>query len=546
MTHRLIPVMITASILGVAAAPASGSAAAPAAAVPTMTVDVSAGRHMISRLVYGMNSPDAALATELGLPARRWGGNATSRYNWQNNTTNVGSDWYFENIVGSASSSLDAFVRANRARATTSIVTVPMTGWVAKNSSAAHPYTCAFPRASYPAQDSYDPWDAGCGNGLSGGRTLTPGAATRTSLAAGPAFVTSMVRHLVSTHGDAAHGGVAVYELDNEPTLWNSTHRDVHPTALGYEELKAKSLATAAAVKAGDPTALVLGPSDWGWCAYFYSAVDRCGGSPTDHDAHGADLAPWYLRQFKSYADAHPGTRLLDYLDEHYYPEAAGVALAPAGNATTQALRLRSTRSLWDPTYVDESWIGTDVKAPPIQLIRRMKAWAAKEYPGTRTAITEYNFGGLESMNGALAQADVLGVFGREGLGLAALWGPPSSGQPGAFAFRIYRNYDGAGSRFGDVSVSATSADSGALAVYAAQRSSDGALTVVVVNKSASALTWRTTLAGFTPTGSAARYTYSTAALSRIVPGPAVPVGPGGWNLTYPATSITLLVLPRA
>jgi len=29
------------------------------------------------------------------------------------------------------------------------------------------------------------------------------------------------------------------------------------------------------------------------------------------------------------------------------------VSLAPAGDASTQALRLRTTRSLWDPTYTD-------------------------------------------------------------------------------------------------------------------------------------------------------------------------------------------------
>ncbi len=356
-----------------------------------------------------------------------------------------------------------------------------------------------------------------------------------------------MVEHLVSAHGDAAHGGVSVYSLDNEPTLWSSTHRDVHPAALTYDELASKSLATAAAVKAGDPTAAVLGPADWGWCAYFYSAADACGQTPTDHAAHGGvDLAPWYLRQFKAYADTHAGVRLLDYFDEHYYPQTPGVALATAGDSATQAARLRSTRSLWDPTYVDESWIGTDVQAPPIQLIRRMKTWVAAEYPGTRTAVTEYNFGGLESLNGALTQADVLGIFGREGLDLATLWGPPQAGQPGVFAFTLYRDYDGAGSQFGDTSVAASSPDQARLAVYAAQRTSDGALTVVVVNKSASALAWPVRLAGLVPSGQAARYQYSGADLTRIVPLPPVAVGRTGWTVTYPASSVTLLVLRPA
>ena len=118
-----------------------------------------------------------------------------------------------------------------------------------------------------------------------------------------------------------------------------------------------------------------------------------------------------------------------------------------------------------------------------------MKAWVAQYYPGTKVAITEYNWGALDDINGALAQADVLGIFGREGLDLATIWGEPQPTDPGAYAFRMYRNYDGAGSRFGDVSVSAVSSDQGQLAVYAAQRSSDKALTVMVVNKTGEDLT---------------------------------------------------------
>jgi hypothetical protein len=36
---------------------------------------------------------DVALADELQLPLNRWGGNHTSRFNWQVSVTNQGSDW---------------------------------------------------------------------------------------------------------------------------------------------------------------------------------------------------------------------------------------------------------------------------------------------------------------------------------------------------------------------------------------------------------------------------------------------------------------------
>jgi hypothetical protein len=252
----------------------------------------------------------------------------------------------------------------------------------------------------------------------------------------------------------------------------------------------------------------------------------------------------WYLAQMQAYQQAN-GVRLLDYLDLHYYPQANSVSLAPAGSAATQALRLRSTRSLWDPAYIDESWISdTEPGGVAVRLLPRMRAWVEANYPGTRLALTEYNWGALDHLNGALAQADALGIFGREGLDLATLWSPPEPAQPGAFAFRVYRNYDSAGARFGDVSVRAQSADQGQLAVYAAQRSADQTVTLIVINKTSAALTSTVALAGFAPASAAAVYRYSGANLGAIVRQPDQTLTSAGFTAAFPANSITLLALP--
>ena len=174
-----------------------------------------------------------------------------------------------------------------------------------------------------------------------------------------------------------------------------------------------------------------------------------------------------------------------------------------------------------------------------------MRAWVARYYPGTKTAITEYNWGGLESMNGALAQADLLGIFGRERLDLATLWGPTKASDPWAFAFKIYRNYDGANGQFGDTSVRATSSAQGRLAVYAATRSTDGALTMVVINKSGSAIPARLGLSGFAAAGKAKVYRYSAALPREIDKRKSLALRHRHLAATYPAGSITLLVLPH-
>ncbi len=519
---------------------------------PALNVNVALDRKSISPYIYGMNFADETLANELALPVRRWGGNSTSRYNWQNDFSNTGSDWYFENIPqdyplpsglpnGSAS---DQFVDQDRRTNTRTLLTVPLIGWVAKNSSANHPYACGFKVGKYGAQDSVDSWDTDCGNGVHNGTNLTGNNPTDTSIAVDHTFVQGWINHLTSRYGTAANGGVLLYDLDNEPMLWNSTHRDVHPQPTTYDEMLTRTVEIAPAIKAADPTARTLGPVLWGWCAYFFSALDNCSSSGTDYTSHGnIAFVPWYLQQMQAYDQAH-SQRILDYLDLHYYPQANGVSLSPAGNATTQALRLRSTRSLWDPTYVDESWIGgAGWEGGIVRLIPRMKDWVSANYPGTKTAITEYNWGGLESINGALAQADVLGIFGREGLDLATIWGPPTSAQPGAYAFRMYRNYDGAGSQFGDTSVRATSADQGTLAIYAAQRSTDQALTLIIINKTGTAQTSTLSLSGFTPATSAQIFRYSAANLNAIIAQPAQSIASNGFTATFPANSISLVVI---
>ena len=519
----------------------TATSAVAATAGPALSVDVSAARHAISPDIYGLNGGDPAFNAEIGQTVARWGGNASSRYNFKNHTYNTGSDWFFENIVADEAHSLEGVVGSNLERGIRPVVTVPMVGWVAKDSPSSHPFHCGFPATRFPQQDRFDEWDPNCGNGLLNGQNLTA-VPEDSSIPAGAAFAGEMVSHLVNRFGTAARGGVPIYELDNEPVLWAHTHRDVHPGLVSYDELGDKGTATAAAIKAADPTAAVLGPSGWGYCEWVASGVDGCGPG-ADSAAHGGlNLSQWYLKNMKDYSDAHGGVRHLDYFDQHFYPQISGDK-TPEANA----LRLRSIRSLWDPTYVEESWIGPGgVNAPPLQFIRTMKSWVNQYYPGTKTAITEYNWGALDDINGALAQADILGVFGREGLDLATMWGEPKPTDPGAYAFRMYRDYDGAGSRFGDVSVSATSADQGQLAVYAAERSADKALTVMVVNKTGGDLTSPLSLAGFDSTGAAQRFTYGPANLGAIVRGADLPVAGGRVEATYPANSITLLVLPPA
>jgi hypothetical protein len=557
----LATVLATGLVAGLVAAAGPADAAVQG---PAVSVDFTADRHPISPDIYGMNFAEEALADAVNLPVRRWGGNATTRYNYALDETNRGSDWFFENVPGTADpaqlpngSETDVFVDQDRRTGTKTIMSVPLIGWIPK----ARDFTCGFSVAKYgPQQQTDAQWRPDCGNGVKpDGTFITGNDPHDTSVEAGAEYVEAWLDHLTGKYGTAAGGGVAYYNLDNEPDLWHATHRDVHPAGASYDELRDRAYEIGAAVKRADPSAQTLGPVGWGWLSLSMSGLDqetcnRVGGScwsnPPDRAAHGGvAFSDWYLARMRDYETAN-GVRVLDYFDEHFYPQGSGVAFGNGNDPATNALRLRSTRALWDPSYTDESWINT-----PIALIPTMRAKVDANYPGTKTAITEYNWGALDHINGALTQADVLGIFGRERLDLATLWAPPSANQPGAYAFRMYRNYDGAGGTFGDIGVRATSADQGRLAVYAAERSTDGARTFMVVNKTADDLTSALSVAGTSALGPTAQvWRYSAANLGAIVretdipilpPPPTFPPGPHAIPATFPANSITLLVVTR-
>jgi Glycoside hydrolase family 44 len=503
----------------------------------TLTVDAAQKRAAISPDIYGISFANESLSKDLRLPLRRYGGNAVTRYNWKIGNTNRASDYFFLSSIF-PNENANTFIDQDRRTNTSTFLTVPTIGWVTKSSDV----SCGFSVAKYGPQEQTDPSHPDCGNGLKPDKTKIVGNDPRdTSIAVGADFVGEWVGDLVSRYGQAKTGGIKYYALDNEPALWNSTHRDVHPEPVGYDELLSRTLEYAKAIKNADSSAQIVGPAEWGWSNYLFSAKDVAAGgnwwdTRPDRMAHGdQELMAWYLAQLRQ-AEQSGGKRLLDYLDLHFYPQANNV-YSDSVDAATRALRLRTTRGLWDLNYKDESWI-----AESVHLIPRMKQWVTNNYPNTKIAIGEYNFGGLKDVNGALAQADALGIFGREGADMAVLWGMPDGDQiPGAQAFRMYRNYDGLGSGFGETSLSALSSDQAKISVFAAQRQ-DNAMTIIVINKLERARAVTLNVQNAT-TSNAVLYRYSAASPNAIVKEGTQTLTAGVLTTTLPASSISLYVL---
>jgi len=514
----------------------------------TVRVDASAGHRSINPNIYGLAYADSPTLSDLNCPLNRYGGNNSSRYNWQLNADNRGNDWYYESIGDNSATPGergDSLISSSKAAQAQAMLTIPMIGWVAKLSPN-RTKLAGFSISKYGAQSGNDwQWFPDAGNGVrTNGQVVTGNDPNDANVLNSVSLQIGWFLHLVSTWGSAANGGLRYYILDNEHSIWHSTHRDVSPTGATMEAIRDKMIEYGQAIKVVDPSALIVGPEEWGWSGYLFSGYDQQYGSQhgwgslPDRSAHGNwDYMPWLLNQLHQ-NQISTGRRLLDIFSLHIYPQ--GGEFSDDVSTAMQLRRNRSTRALWDPNYVDETWIGTQVK-----LIPRMHDWVNTYYPGTQVAITEYNWGAEQHINGATTQADILGIFGREGLDLAARWTTPAASTPTYKAIKMYRNYDGQKSAFGDATVSAVAPNPDTLSSFAALRSIDGALTVMIINKVLSGNTATTVqLSSFQAAGSAQVWQLTSANL--IIRLADLSLSGQQFILTLPPQSITLLVIPPA
>src|SRR6202021_124435 len=273
---------------------------AQSSGAPSLTVDAAASRNPISAQIYGIASYglDATFAAEIQVPNIRWGGDATSRYNWMVDSSNSGFDWYFMGGNGQTTAvpSASADLMVNTYKPADALITIPIIPYV--NKSAA--WTCSFPVSVYGAQQSTNPYvhpnGDTCGNSIAtNGTQLIDNNIYANHIDNTTSLQQQWVQHLVSTFGTASKGGVKFYQLDNEPDGWSNTHRDVMPVQASYPTITQLGQQYAAAIKQADSTAFVLGPSDFTLGGWVGNTSQRS----------GLSAGQYYLQQMAAYEKAH-------------------------------------------------------------------------------------------------------------------------------------------------------------------------------------------------------------------------------------------------
>jgi Glycoside hydrolase family 44 len=489
-----------------------------------VTLDVHTARdeQPISPLIYGVNgAPELA---KNRFTVVRSGGNRMTAYNWENNASNAGSDYMFQNDGYISNSNepakpiLDGLTGAASVRAA-AIVTIPLVDHVSADKN-------------------------GGGDVRNSGSNYLMTRFKQNKAEKGAAFAATPDSSDAFVYQDEfvaylkAHAPAdtqVMFSLDNEPDLWSHTHAEVFPQKITYADLWERTQRFARAIKRAWPGAPVLGPVSYGWNGYLTLQ--------NASDANGRDFLDWYLDQAAAAADG--GERLIDYLDLHWYPEARGggtrVTEASTAPAVVEA-RVQAPRSLWDKTYNEQSWVHDNLGGP-IDLIHRMQAKIAAHYPGTLLAFTEWNYGGGAHISGALACADVLGIFGREGVALATYW-PLGANESFAYAaFRAFRNYDGAGASFGKLSVNATSSDIVNVTGYASLRGETGDVVIVIINKASAPKSVGLRVAHDKRFKMAAIYELSSAK-AELMPKPEqASAADNAWRLMLPAQTVSVVAL---
>jgi hypothetical protein len=516
-----------------AASPARSQAQDATPRAPSITVNIFNERHRISPYVYGSNWPDinpgSDFIPETGTRLSRWGGNSITSYNWKLRIRNSAADWFFENYPDQDSIQ---WVKKIEQEGSDAIVGIAMVDWTPK-ASGLHSYSVK----KYGPQQKTAPDDPDAGNGIRPDGTQirendpndayvplrdrpAPGDPP------GTIYRAPWIKQLKAAFGSHPH----LYEFDNEPEIWDGTHRDIHPKPVTYDEMRDKYLDFANLIQSIDPKAILTGPTVSSWWFMWNSAA-----GPADKTAHGGmDYLPWWLGAIAD-ADRHARKQRLDVFDIHAYPDYN----SSGPPAVVDGSMLRAPRGWWDPTFISEGGIGTtnnatatqpDMHAPAI--IPRFRAMVNAIYPSAKLGITEWGFFQDDNEVASLADADVYGIFGRENLYLATRFTAPKPGSVCSLALEMYQH-------FAPISVQDTTNLNVDLFTSYAALSEDGRrLTIMTINKDPKkSVTAQITLNGFTPTRGTA--------YARSGDGKSITVSPVTAELacyTFPPYSQTLLV----
>ena len=525
----------------------SGGGGGSGGSTPDVAVTINpASTQPISPWIYGINA--GTIPNIPRVTITRLGGNRWTAYNWTTNASNAGSDFNYENdnflsSSGVAGEAVTPTIAADIAGGMATLMTVQLQGLVSADENG--PVSIANP----PDLTRFDPV-------VDQKSTVSAAPFTTTPLTTGPVFMDEFAWAMNQDFlGSGIFSGSTAtptfVDLDNEPELWSTTHLEVQgATPITPQAYISKTLALTQALKKQFPNMVIFGPVHYGFLG-IYNWQSQLSATPT-----GANWFTDVYLQALSSASATYGRPLVDVYDFHWYPEdydsnSLRVTSMTSTTLTDAQMQLvvQAPRNLWDPSFTDPGnsnpWVNQVLGNTPIQILPRLKAKIAAEFPSMKLSISEYEAGAFNNIAGTVAQADELGVFATQGLFSAMFWPPGGTFDYSLAGFRAYRNFDGASSNFGDTLLQSTSSNVQNVVVYASKDSTNpNRVVFVAINRASSAQL--TAISGVPLSGMA--HMYQMTAATAAGQSPITPVATGqtavsgsSLTLTLPAYSVTTI-----
>lgn len=482
--------------------------------VVNFSINTNSGNGNISPYIYGANVlhnfPVSAVDNYYpGIPSRRFGGDRVTGYNWENNFSNGGSyvcdpgfpgdfDYcspnddalpYFHQVPGNEYQDpgivLKYFHNVSVDNQSYSLIQLPMAGYVSRDGAGY--VTVAQTAPSYRWVKVLDEKGTPF--------TMIPDTAD------GKMYVDEEMNLLIQTYGySTASTGVKAYEMDNEPDIWyadgvqggveTGTHPRIFPQYLRVDTFLTRTNNLAKTIKRMDSNAEAFGPALANYAGYYnlHFAPDW-----DNYSGTYPRFVEAYLGMMNEFSQ-NAGKRLLDAFTLHWYSQVDGVD-SDINTPDVAETRMQAPRSLWDDTYVENSWITQFVtNNQPIRQIPDLQDAINGFYPGTKIGFTEWRFGTGDNISTGIATADALGIFGKFNVYFAAffekLQGYAKS------AFMIYRNYDNQDGKFGSKRVFSSSDNVEKTSIYASMNDDYSELHLIAINKTSNEIEGHFSISG--------------------------------------------------
>jgi hypothetical protein len=444
----------------------------------TIKVDANANRRVISPAIYGRNnnlsddtsSPTLASAwqfyKEAGLKMlRESGGNNSTKYNWRKKLSSH-PDWY-NNVYAHDWDFAAQSLQENMPGAK-GMWSFQLLGKVA--SQANHNFDdYAYNKSKWWSGTAQNLAGGGTPN-AAGGASATVEGDTSLYLQYWPAD--SSVAILDQWFGKLGLDSTTFvyWNMDNEPEIWNGTHDDAVKTPMEVEDYIKRYVAIAQKAKQKYPGIKLVGPvftNEWQWYAWDNDRI---------YDSISSKSYVWVEYFIKRIAEeqVRTGTRLLDVLDFHFYPN--------SDSMTTAQLH----RVWFDSTYVFPGANGVkltgkngwDTRINKEYIFKRSTKWLDQymgKGHGVNFGISEY--GSVYNANPnvvAVWYASQLGTFASHNVEIFTPW----DWYPGMWeTLHLFSKYSL------PISIGALSNKDSLVSAYASLNESNDSMTVILVNR---------------------------------------------------------------